>query len=278
MRFAIIASLKDIAGMNIAGTLISSHGFVQEDAGRNPEVNSKCYSKVIDEKELTLFIIEEDTIFFDAAENIDADYIIFATRHQSKSGEKTLSVHFPGNFSKAEYGGKDRELCTSATSLLKQSFINLNALGKDSGYNITLEATHHGPSLRRPVMFIEIGSNTSEWNDRAASAIIASTIIKTITGFKNENYMAAIGFGGTHYCQNFNEIESSGRVALSHICPKYHISSLDEDIIRKMLSSSDAAVKFALIDWKGIPGADRQHLITMLGNIGIPWKKTKDLE
>ena len=42
-------------------------------------------------------------------ENLDkkikADYFIFATKHQSKAGVKSLCVHPIGNFSKADLGG-----------------------------------------------------------------------------------------------------------------------------------------------------------------------------
>jgi D-aminoacyl-tRNA deacylase len=126
-------------------------------------------------------------------------------------------------------------------------------------------------------MFIEIGSNEKEWIDKSAADIIAKTIIKTITEYKKKDYEEAIGFGGTHYCQNFNEIELSSSIAMSHICPKYHIENLDEDTIKKMLDSSDLPVKLALIDWKGISGAEKQKLIIILEKMGIAWKKTKDI-
>jgi D-aminoacyl-tRNA deacylase len=258
MKFSIIASEKDIAGMNIATTLREMFG-------------SKIKNNV------SLHIIKEETIFFNDADKLDADYLIFATRHQSKSGEKTLSMHFPGNFSRAEYGGVDKHFCTSAVSLLKQAFINLNELGKDSGYNITLEATHHGPLLKKPVMFIEIGSREEQWHDKKAAEIIAKTIMKTILEYEKKDYETAIGFGGLHYCHNFNEIELSKNIALSHICPKYHISNLDEEIILRMVSSSDSKVSFALLDWKGIQSEDKQRLVGMLEKLGIAWKKTKEI-
>jgi D-aminoacyl-tRNA deacylase len=259
MRFSIIASEKDIAGMNIVSVL------------------KEKYSDEVKKNNAALHIIKEDTIFFEGADKLDADYLIFATRHQSKSGEKTLSVHFPGNFSKAEFGGVDKSLCTSAVSLLKQAFINLNEIGKDSGYSITMEATHHGPLLKKPVIFIEIGSREEQWKDKKAAEIIAKTIIKTLTEYKKTDYETAIGFGGLHYCQNFNEIELSKNIALSHICPKYHVGVIDEEVILRMFNASDSKVSYALLDWKGIQSEDKQRLVAMLERLNIPWKKTKGI-
>jgi D-aminoacyl-tRNA deacylase len=259
MKFSIISSEKDIAGMNIAAVL------------------KEKYSDELKKNNAKLHIIKEDTIFYDSADRLDADFLIFATRHQSKSGEKTLSMHFPGNFSKAEFGGVDREFCTSAVSLLKQAFINLNEIGKDSGYSITMEATHHGPLLKKPVMFIEIGSREEQWHDRKAAEIIAKTIMKTILEYEKKGYETAIGFGGLHYCQNFNEIELSKNIALSHICPKYHVGVIDEEVILRMINSSDSKVSYALLDWKGIQSEDKQKLVGMLDKLGIVWKKTKEI-
>lgn len=255
MRFVVICSKKDLAGINIYDKLLK-----------------KGIDKV---KNTDLILSEEETIFL--TEVPKADYLVFATRHQSKSGEKTLSIHFPGNFNKAEYGGKDKKLCTSAPILAKQAFQNLNKLGKDSGYLITLEATHHGPNLKIPCFFIEIGSKKEQWEDTEAGNIIAETIIQTIINFKPITHDIAICFGGLHYCANFNKIELDNSVAMSHICPKYNIENIDTEIVKEMIDSTQGKVNYALLDWKGLNSVQKNKLLSIFEELGLSWKKTKDI-
>lgn len=266
--YAIIVSKKDEAGMNIKENLLEEIEFERKHESK---IESYTYENI------SLYVIEKDTIFFEECEEaIKAESYIFATRHQSKSKEKTLSVHFPGNFGKAEYGGREKELCFTDPVLLKKAFINLSMLGKESGYAITLEATHHGPFIRKPVFFIEIGSSSEEWNDKAAGKIIARTIIKTLAEEKENTYEKAIGFGGSHYCAAFNKIELETKVALGHICPKYNIENLDENIMKKMLLSANG-IDYALLDWKGMDSENRKKIMGILEKLDIKWKKTKDI-
>lgn len=255
MNFSIIISKKDLAGLNIYNQL------------KEKEIENLDNVEII--------MIEEDSIFFD--KKLDCDYVIFATRHQSKTGEKTLSLHFPGNLGIAEFGGEDKSLCMSAPNIAKQAFRNLNKSAKNSDYLVTLEATHHGPFIKTPCFFIEIGSKKEQWQDKKAGNIIAQTIIETITNFKPEKNEIAIGFGGTHYCNNFNKIELETDVAMSHICPKYNIESIDKNTIQNMIDSTKGNINYALLDWKGLNSDQKTRLIDILEKMNLSWKKTKDI-
>jgi len=241
--------------------------------------NIPIYKLELDNRTILLYTLTEDTIYFESPENhIKTDYFIFATRHSSKSGKKTLSMHFPGNFGKADFGGQEKELCTAPPNLLKQAFINLNKYGKDSGFSISLEATHHGPLIKKPVVFIEIGSTENEWKKKKAGDIIAKTIIETIKNYEKKDYETVIGFGGMHYCAGFNKIELATNIALSHICPKYIIENIDEEIVKKMINSTYERVDYALIDWKGTNSVQRYKIVKILENLKLRWKKTKEIK
>src|SRR3989338_9528516 len=149
MKTAIIVSKKDPAGINIAEHL------------RKYNLDS------------SLHVVEEDTILSnDLDKKIEADLFIFATKHQSAKGVHSLSCHSPGNWDRAEAGGKDRELCGSPALLLKEDFLELNKAGKDTHHEITLEVTHHGPYIEKPCVFIEIGSDEENWINKDAGKII----------------------------------------------------------------------------------------------------------
>lgn len=274
MKFAVICSKKDIAGQNIRDRLLENNDFRKSGLFQGNEF----YSMDSGGKQIALYTINDDTIYFEAAEQeIIADYFIFITRHQSKSGEKTLSLHFPGNFGRAEYGGRDREFCMAPMLLLKSAFRILNETGKGSGYDITMEATHHGPYIKKPVMFIEIGSREEEWADKSAGKMIAATVISAISSYEEKEVRGAIGFGGLHYCNAFNKIGLDSDIALGHICPKYNIVHIDSDLIKKMISSCYGKIELILLDWKGMDASSRHKLISLCEELKIAWKKAKEI-
>jgi D-aminoacyl-tRNA deacylase len=94
MNIAIICSTKDAAALNIKDSLLNL-GFAQN--------NQKFEDHIVYEyKTAKLYTTDADSIY---CENIDkrihADLFIFATRHASKSGIHSLSVHTQGNWGTA---------------------------------------------------------------------------------------------------------------------------------------------------------------------------------
>jgi D-aminoacyl-tRNA deacylase len=274
VKFAVIVSLKDIAGLNIKDKLLKS-GF-QEAGQFRGEIT---YSAEFKGAHVSLLTVQTDTIVTEGLDaEVDADIMIFATRHQSRSEEKTLSVHIPGNYGKAEYGGYDGELCMSAPVIMKKAFQLLHRHAVE-GYAISLESTHHGPLLKTPVFFIEIGSTEGEWNDPVAGKAIADTLIELFrsAGSSDDKVKTAIGFGGTHYCSAFNRIELETDVAMSHICPKYAMDKIDKEMVRKMISATGSKVDMALLDWNGLSGEEKTRLKDIFLQLGLDCRKTKEI-
>ena len=159
-KYLIVASKKDKAGINIT-TALSQFG------------------------DFNFYLREEEII---SDENLDHeklnqyDLIIFASKHSSEKGGKTLSVHPVGNWRASELGGKAGKICKSSALFQKQMFEKLHKNAEEHSikeYQITMECTHHGPYLEKPCVFIEIGSSETEWNDRRAAFVIAKTISET---------------------------------------------------------------------------------------------------
>lgn len=324
MKFSIIISNRDVAGINIKNNLINLFSFERQKLDQiyslmineiflfkdflniyNNLNNEKQKKSFLDNNEIYLIEINEETIFFDINKfdnMFNSDYYIFATRHQSKSGEKTFSLHYTGNFDKAEYGGFSGEFSKTEPLLMKIFFKKLNELGekmRNYGFDITLEATHHGPFSKKPLLFIEIGSTLEEWKNEVAGQVIAHTIIESIKEFcyyhqnissksmKESNFFddlffnpnkIALCFGGLHYCHNFNKILLYSDYSFSHICPKYNISFLSEEKIDKMINSSSKKAETAILDWKGINSKDKDFLISLLEKANLKWLKIKDIK
>ena len=162
---------------------------------------------------------------------------------------KTLSVHAPGNWRSADFGGEPGKVCKSSALFMKQAFerIHDNMLQYNlKEYKLTLEATHHGPLIDKPCIFIEIGSTETEWADRKAGFIVAKSISETMKNFKLNPYNEiAVGIGGPHYCPSFNKIQLKSNIAISHIISQYAFP-FTEEMIKEAVEKTDEEIDFAL--------------------------------
>src|SRR3989344_1790683 len=258
-KFLIVASKLDKAGTNITTQLSQFWNF-------------------------KFYLVDQEIIY---TENLDLekinsfDFVIFASKHKSESREKTLAVHAPGNWRSADIGGESGSVCRSSALFMKQAFekIHENMLQyhlKD--YKLTLEATHHGPLIDKPCVFIEIGSTENEWGDRRVGFIVAKAISETIKSFKINPYNEiAIAIGGPHYCPNFNKIQLKSNVAISHVISQYSFP-LTEEMIKEAIEKTEEEIDFVLLDWKGLGTSEqRQKIIEVLDRMYVNYKKTSDV-
>ena len=269
MNIAIISSSKDPAGVNIRNCLIEMFKFEKTDEKFDE-------SNIYQHKNIKSYLINDELVY---AENIgrkiNADVFIFASKHRSKENTKSFAVHAIGNWNEAHLGGQERKLCFSSAVLLKNLFVELNNIAKDTGYEVTLEATHHVPFVDKPAVFVEIGSTEKEWSDLLNGKIIAKTIMNGLND-NNQNYKISVGVGGPHYCSNFNKIVLRTDVAVSHICPKYNLPNLDEELLKQSIEKTKEKADFILLDWKGL-GAEKQRILEMLKNLNLEYKRTDQL-
>jgi D-aminoacyl-tRNA deacylase len=270
-KYLIVASKKDKAGMNICTNLAQFK--------ENPVLSSWTQKPGFD------FYFAEEEIIFTENLNIEKinqyDLIIFASKHRSEKGEKSLSVHSPGNFRNADYGGIPGKVCLSSALFNKALFEKLNEQAKKfeiNDYKVTLEVTHHGPLIDKPCVFIEIGSSETDWNNRRVGFVIAKTIQETIEEFKENKYREiSVGIGGPHYCPSFNSIQAKSNVAIAHIISEYNMPITREMILEAIKKTSED-VDFVLLDWKGLGKSEqRQQVIDILEKNYIQWKKTSDI-
>ncbi|MEA3378206.1 MAG: D-aminoacyl-tRNA deacylase [Nanoarchaeota archaeon] len=256
-KYAIIISKKDSASVNIGKNLLELFDF-------------KNNSRSLSLGNVALYEIEEESIYCNNL-NIEEDIIIFASKHKSSSGKPSLSVHVPGNWAKAELGGRNKILDIAPASLMKDLFIELNKQGKGFEGEITLEATHHGPATRKPVLFIEIGSSEVQWKNEKYGQIIARTIMNVLLR-KRKKYQTAFAIGGGHYPREFNKFLLRTDLAIGHICPKYALNHLDIGMVKQALEKTFEPVDFILLDWKGL-GPYKEKVKNIVYNLNIPVKR-----
>jgi D-aminoacyl-tRNA deacylase len=270
--YAIIVWEECPAGLNIKECLLELYDFKETGVFGNHPVYSFGDN-------VKLYTIKERHIFAeDLDKEIDADVFIFATTHRSEKGVHSLSCHVPGNWSKAQLGGKDKEICVAPALLLKKAYLEMKKYSEElADHEITMEVTHHGPYMEKPCIFIEIGSTEEHWGNRKAGEVIAHTIVKLVDGKELENQKIALGIGGPHYANNFNKILERTNIATGHICPKYNLENLDEDMVKKAISRTKEKVDLVILDWKGL-GQHKERIKGILEKISIEYKRTDKLK
>jgi len=248
---AIITSKQDLAGINIAEELKKEN---------LEKYNAKLYE------------IEEYSINAeDIDKKIQADLFIFATKHSSKSGIPSLSAHSPGNWTKAELGGRDNQLCVCPANYLKEALIFLEK-NNIINYDVVQECTHHGPYIEKPCFFIEIGSVEERWKNKEAGKIIAKTIMYLLENPPKE-HKTAVGIGGLHTTPNFKKIILNSDIAIGHVCPKYNLQNLNKENLEQAINKTIPKPSLIILDWKGL-GEYKGKIKALTENFEV--KRTSD--
>lgn len=167
--------------------------------------------------------------------------VVFASRHRSASRLRTLTVHPIGNYGKAEMGGRDRTLVPSAPREMTFAFKELAGRGGHLRYHISFEATHHGPILRTPTFYIEIGSDEAAWVEPEPGRVIAEVVLEVLTADVPE-VPIAVGVGGGHYVPRHTDVAREKRVAFGHMLPSYALEQgWSPETLRLMLDATPGA-------------------------------------
>ncbi|MEM2906215.1 MAG: D-aminoacyl-tRNA deacylase [Candidatus Bathyarchaeia archaeon] len=262
----IVASTVDPASKNIADFLIRHHGFWKTGSleggtllrSRDPSSN------------IRLLITGSELVSFDPSSVLDdVGLFIFVSRHESQSRLSSLTVHAPGNIAEAEHGGVAWKVSVAAPGPMKDALrrLSLDNVRLRLNHLVSYEATHHGPSLDKPALFIEIGSSQAAWSNPKAGEAAANAVMDAAVS--QDNYTPALGVGGPHYNPKFTEAGLEGRLALGHIIPKHALLALTPDLLEQCLRRTMGGVHVALVDWKGTPGPARRWIVAELEQRGV---------
>lgn len=213
---------------------------------------------------------EVDTLGFEVA--------YFLSTHRSAKGIPALTTHSEGNWgSEAGVGGKPRELSFSAPVEMLQILRSITKISAE-GVEKTYEATHHGPLLKTPSMFVELGGNADTIANKNIAALLGDAVYDTLTDKENWEYSkVVIGIGGTHYPSKFTKLALEKGYAFSHIMPRHAIVSEDGSDNLEVLGQAATRAKdkpeAALIDWKSVNQDSRTRIIKKLDEIGMDWER-----
>ncbi len=210
--------------------------------------------------ELSQNIILTDEI----AERFDADVMVFMDRHKSADNVRAFTVHATGNWSdSSEYGGSPKTLSVAAPYAMASA---LREIAKESyaGFEVTYEATHHGPTVETPSFFIEAGGPDSI--EDGACSVVARALDRALYE-PDESGEPAIGIGSGHYPRKFTAQALGSKYAIGHIMPKYQCDNID--MLESAVKRSTPNATKALIEWKSLKSSQRSDMIKVLDVIGI---------
>ncbi|MGY5141470.1 MAG: D-aminoacyl-tRNA deacylase [Nitrosopumilus sp.] len=247
----LIAYQEDDAGFNMAK-------FLSKNMTKDHELfRGEFYDLLI----ITTPAISADWIH----EKYDYDGYVFLSKHAAESGVLALTCHSTGNFGDAKFGGNSKQVAIPHPQLQKFYLQTLKKNEKNfSDFEITIEATHHGPTaLNKPTIFIEIGTTPKQWTDEKLCSDVAQLVHDVISS-KIPEYPVAICFGGNHYPSKFTKELLDGNFALGTVIPKHGLEELDEKLFSHIMERNKIAT-VALVDWNGL-GSNKQKIMNFLNS------------
>ncbi len=261
----IVYSNKNLTSKNIAEAIIDSVGF--DEAENLGGLKHLKYDNV------SLLEINSDILKSDFIDDLaKTDFVVFVCSHTSSKGIASLTVHSEGNWSdSALLGGKPSSLSTAAPSYMFDIISNLFK-NNWTGFPVIYEATHHGPFLNAPSMFVEIGGTAEALLNKDYAKIVAKSVMDALLDKSNKVQKTIVsGFGGMHYASKFTKMAMQKGYAFAHIMPKYYIDKTD--MVTQAVGRSAMKVEKGIIEWKSINSDQRSKIIEKLNDIGIDYEK-----
>ncbi|MFH1014123.1 MAG: D-aminoacyl-tRNA deacylase, partial [Thermoplasmatota archaeon] len=246
MTVLIISSKEDPVSTNIKNSLLEQttweeHGtFYNTPVFRHASMNDLVIVTIPDKK------IRHENIDTEVFEqlHIEPRIAIFLSRHRSKMGEPTLTVHPIGNYGDAKFGGKPKTLIPAAPRMMTHllRLIKKNIQTTDLKYQVCYEVTHHGPFLKIPALFVEVGSTEIQWQQKEPACLIASSLLELLAKYHYEgeypnDIPVLLGIGGGHYAPRFTEVALVKKIAFGHMIPTYQIEggNIVDEILEKTI-------------------------------------------
>jgi D-aminoacyl-tRNA deacylase len=287
MTVLIISSTEDPASTNIKNSLLEQttweeHGtFYNTPVYRHTSMNNLVIVTIPDKK-----IRHEniDTQIYEQL-HIEPKIAIFLSRHRSKMGEPTLTVHPIGNYGDAKFGGKPKTLVPAAPRMMTHllRLIKKNLQQTDLKYQVCYEVTHHGPFLKIPTLFVEVGSTEIQWQQKEPASLIASSLLELLAKYHYEeeypnDIPVLLGIGGGHYAPRFTEFALAKKIAFGHMIPTYQIEggNIDDEILEKTILATPN-IKGVYLHKKELKKSQVTQYRNWFENKGLSIISSKDL-
>ena len=284
----IVSSTKDPASININNGLLDQSDWKEIDTFSDNPVYRNTSMKNLVSITLNDRKITHENLEFEVENSlrIKPKQAIFLSRHRSKTGEPTLTVHPIGNYGKAEFGGKTKELVTASPKMMAHliRLVKSNAEKAKLYHKVCLEVTHHGPFMNIPTLFVEVGSTEQEWVKKEPANIIAKSVLELLAKYHYEEDFKdktpiLIGIGGGHYAPRFTDVIFEKNASFGHMIPRYQIDqgNIDGEMFEKAIQATPN-VSYVYFHRKSLKKSQIREYKEWFENRGIPSISSNDLE
>ncbi|MFW3146405.1 MAG: D-aminoacyl-tRNA deacylase [Thermoplasmatota archaeon] len=233
----LLASSEDAASVNIRSRLLEEAEWESAESLEGNEAymrdgllllqkeGTHLYMENVD-RQIADHINENGLGNPDGGSGYPLELLVFLSRHRSEKDIRSLTVHPPGNYQQADFGGAPKKLPPSAPFEMTAALLSLYKEKKKLGIQdqTTYEVTHHGPMLCSPSFFIEIGSNETRWGIEILGRAIARALLSDSFLRPKRDLPVAIGVGGGHYAPRFTDRAMREKFAFGHMIPDYILS------------------------------------------------------
>ncbi|CAA0825568.1 D-aminoacyl-tRNA deacylase [Striga hermonthica] len=312
----VVATTADPASINPAKALLAMPGWQPGptlDGGIRSFKNGDGLRLLEQDK----FIIDEDDLDlrWEAATGETVSELIFLSRHAAVSNRPALTIHPIGvphlkDGDALPQGGRPGWAAPPCPRigpwllLLKKIADSHNLLPE---FEITLEATHHGPVTTKPTMFVEIGSTEEYWGREDAARVVAQLVWEGlglgggspvgIWSSTTEKKKVLLGIGGGHYVPRHMDIIMKEGIWVGHLLSGYSLPMEDpgksnvkvtaesiggtwKEAIKVAFDATKAAFPggeiLAHLDHKSFKGWQKNAIVEFLGTQSIKIGKQSD--
>ena len=271
----LVCSLEDRASINIKDALLSEGKWT-----RSEEI---CGLPTLRMDDMIMVTIQGPNISADGIDDLVADIIgrqlddvIFLSRHRAASRRPSLTVHPIGNWGIAALGGRDGDLVNAAPDIMTSLLRKMKVQAKDIPFEVTFEVTHHGPYIKTPALFIEIGSDESMWENMDAANVLAKSLICP----NMQCYPHVIGIGGGHYAPRYTDMALSKKVSFGHMIPSYAMGCNGAISTYEMISMAleKSCSSLAYIHKGSINEAEEANIEKIVKELGAEVIRGSDLD
>lgn len=257
----IVVSRADVASAHVGERLLAATDWtVETDAGRPDAAGGGTVHRTTGVELRTFDDLHIELERPDAAFD-GADLLVFASRHSGETGP-LLTAHHTGNFSAADFGGEPNQLAEAAPGALAAAVAALDEHAP-VGFDVGIECTHHGPTaVDVPSLFVEVGSDEAQWQDRVAADAAARAIL-ALRDAQPMVERAFVGFGGGHYAPRFARIVRETDWAVGHVAADWALDGpegVSPEVVDQAFERSGARL--------GVIDGERPDLAARIDDLG----------
>ncbi|GAB2280160.1 D-aminoacyl-tRNA deacylase [Dionaea muscipula] len=202
-------------------------------------------------------IVVEDNldIRWEQATKEVVDNVIFLSKHTAVSNRPALTIHpigiphlkegdVPPQGGRPGWAAPPDPRMGPWIRLLRKI---AESRGLTPEFEITMEATHHGPITSKPTMFLEIGSTAEYWKRQDAAQAMAQLVWEGLglgDGVAVGNWCSEsdkkkvlLGIGGGHYVPRHMDLILKDEVWVGHLLSGYSLP-MDEPVNSKSLGDA----------------------------------------